>query len=88
MKNPLFEDSGESGDSDSDDFKDSDDGDDDSDIDDDKKEEKPKGFEGEDDLIATLKAAREKKVRDSPADIRLDLLLNHGEVKFSYYFRY
>ena len=80
MENPLFEESGESNDSDSDDFNDSDDSDDDSDNDDDKKEEKPKGFEGEDDLIATLKAAREKKVRDSPADIRLDLLFNHGEV--------
>ena len=84
VENPLFEESGESNDSDS---NDSDDSDDDSD-DDDKKGEKSKGFEGEDDLIATLKAAREKKVRESPADIRLDLLLNHGEVKFSYYFRY
>jgi len=48
---------------------DMDDSDDDGDDDDD--EEKSKGFEGEDDLIAVLKSAREKKIRDSPPDIKL-----------------
>ena len=45
-----------------------DDSDDDDDDEDD--EEKSKGFEGEDDLIAVLKSAREKKIRDSPPDIK------------------
>ena len=70
IENPLFEESGDP-DSDSEDFDDSDDSDDEDDYDDgEDKAIKPKGFEGEDDLIATLKAAREKKVRESPPDIK------------------
>lgn len=71
IENPLFEGSDDSdSDDDSDDFKDSDDSDDDSDDDAEKEKEKKPAFDGEDDLIAALKSAREKKVRESPPDIK------------------
>ena len=42
----------------------------DEDSDEDKEDEKKEGFEGQDDLIAVLKSAREKKIRESPPDIK------------------
>jgi len=68
VENPLYQDSGSDVSDDSDD----DDSDDDSD-DDEKDEAKPKkdSIDDEDDLIATLKNARAKKIRESPPDIKL-----------------
>eukprot|EP00088_Acartia_fossae_P043225 TRINITY_DN4550_c0_g1_i5.p1 TRINITY_DN4550_c0_g1~~TRINITY_DN4550_c0_g1_i5.p1 ORF type:complete len:490 (-),score=137.15 TRINITY_DN4550_c0_g1_i5:1909-3378(-) len=61
----------DSDDSDFDSDDDSDDSDDGGDDMDDKNDEADKGFNDEEDLIAALKSAREKKARDCPPDIKL-----------------
>lgn len=73
LTNPLYQ--GEEGDSDDDssgsDVSDDSDDDSDDDVDNDDDKEDKKAFDEEDDLIAALKSAREKKVRDSPPDIKM-----------------